>query len=76
MLNLLWPRPRRRDVGPAGALARVIHWLCVVLAVLCGLMAIEFMVEGWAQGLSRSLAITALLLTFGSRALLFALARE
>ena len=76
MLKLLWPRPRRREVGAAGTFARVIHWLCVVLALVCALMALEFAVEGWARGLSWTLAIAALVLAFGSRALLYALARE
>jgi hypothetical protein len=74
--RLIWPRPRRPDVGAAGTLGRVIHWLSVIVAGLCLLMALEFAVEGWAIGLSRSLILAAFVLTFGSRALLFALARE
>jgi hypothetical protein len=76
LLNIFWPSPRRRDVGAAGVLGRVIHWLCVFLAVICGLMALEFIVEGWAGGLSRILAAAALTLAVGSRALLYVLARE
>ena len=76
MLNLIWPRPRRRDVHGVGIVGRVIHWLCVIAAGLCALMALEFAVEGWAGNLSRSLVLTALVLTFGSRAILFMLARE
>jgi len=76
LLNLIWPTPRRRDVGAAGTLGRVIHWLSVIAAGLCVLLALEFAVEGWAVGLSRSLLIAAAVLLFGSRALLYALARE
>ena len=76
MLNPIWPRPRRRDVGAAGALGRVIHWFCVILAGICALLALEFSVEGWAGGLSGVLVVTALGLTFGSRALLYMLAGE
>ncbi|MFL5294893.1 MAG: hypothetical protein ACJ798_00795 [Phenylobacterium sp.] len=76
MPNLLWPRPRRREVGAAGTLGRLIHWLCVILAAVCALMALEFAVEGWARHLSASLAVAALVLAFGSRALLYVLARE
>ena len=76
LLNLIWPRPRRPDVGAAGALGRVIHWLCVIAAGICALMALEFAVEGWAVGLSRTLLVAALVLMFGSRALLYALAKE
>ena len=76
MLNLIWPRPRRRDVRGVGTLGRVIHWLCVIVAMLCALMALEFAVEGWASGLSRTLVITALALMLGSRAILYMLARE
>jgi hypothetical protein len=54
----------------------VIHWLCVIVALLCALMALEFAVEGWAGGLSRTLVIAALALTLGSRAILYMLARE
>jgi hypothetical protein len=74
--NLLWPTPRRPEVGPAGTLGRVIHWFCVVLALVCALMALEFAVEGWAGALSGELAVAALALMFGSRALLYALAKE
>lgn len=76
MLNLIWPRPRRRDVGAAGTLGRVIHWLSVIAAGVCALMALEFAIEGWAIGLSRALVVAAVVLMFGSRALLYALARE
>jgi hypothetical protein len=76
LLNLIWPRPRRRDVHGVGTLGRVIHWFCVVIAGLCALMALEFAVEGWAGGLSRTLVVSAVALTLGSRAILFMLARE
>jgi len=76
LLNLIWPNPRRRGVGAAGTLGRVIHWLSVIAAGLCVLLALEFAVEGWAPELSRSLLIAAVVLLFGSRALLYALARE
>ena len=76
MLNLIWPSPRRREVGAAGTFGRVIHWLSVIGAGLCLLLALEFAIEGWAIGLSRNLAIAAVMLLVGSRALLYALARE
>jgi hypothetical protein len=76
LLNLIWPNPRRRGVGAAGTLGRVIHWLSVIAAGVFALMAAEFAIEGWAIGLSRSLLVTAVVLMFGSRALLYALARE
>ncbi|HEY0436480.1 MAG TPA: hypothetical protein VGC92_07570 [Phenylobacterium sp.] len=76
MLNLFWPRPRRTDVDGLGALGRIIHWLCVIVAGVCALMALEFAVEGWAGNLSATLALAALALALGSRALLYALARE
>jgi hypothetical protein len=76
LLNLIWPSLRRRDVGAAGTLGRVIHWLCVIAAGLCVLLALEFAVEGWATGLSRALVVVAVVLLLGSRALLYALAKE
>jgi hypothetical protein len=76
LLNIIWPNLKRRDVGTAGALGRVIHWTGVIVAGLCALLAVEFMVEGWATHLSRSLLVTALLLTFGTRAVRYLLARE
>ena len=76
MLNILWPHPKRRDVGAAGAFGRFIHWTGVVVAGLCALLAIEFAVEGWAGDLTRQLLIAALALAFGTRALRYILARE
>ena len=76
MLNLIWPHLKRAHVGAAGALGRFIHWTGVIVAGLCALLAVEFMVEGWADHLSRSLLVVALVLTFGTRALRFVLARE
>ena len=74
--NFIWPSLRRRDVGTAGAIGRLIHWMGVVVAGLCALLAAEFAVEGWATHLSRSLLVTALVLTFGTRCLRYVLARE
>jgi hypothetical protein len=74
--NFIWPSLRRRDVGTAGALGRVIHWLGVIAAGLCALLAVELAVEGWAVHLSRSLIVIALALTFGTRGLRYMLARE
>jgi hypothetical protein len=74
--NFIWPSLRRRDVGAAGVLGRAIHWLGVIAAGLCALLAAEFAVEGWATQLSRSLLVAALALTFGTRALRYMLARE
>jgi hypothetical protein len=76
VLNIIWPAFRRRDVGTAGALGRIIHWAGVIVAGLCALLAVEFAVEGWAIHLSRTLFITAFALTFGARALRYILARE
>lgn len=76
MPSFIWPTLRRRDVGTAGALGRVIHWAGVIAAGLCALLAIEFAVEGWAGHLSRSLLIAALVLAFGARAVRYLLARE
>jgi hypothetical protein len=74
--NFIWPSLKRRDVGTAGTLGRFIHWIGVILAGLCALLAAELAVEGWATHLSRSLLIVALALTFGTRALRYMLARE
>jgi hypothetical protein len=74
--NFIWPTLKRRDVGAAGALGRFIHWAGVIVAGLCALLAAELAVEGWAIHLSRSLVVVALLLTFGTRAVRYALARE
>jgi len=76
MLNIIWPALRRRDVGTAGTLGRVIHWTGVILAGLCVLLAVELAVEGWAMHLSRALLIAALVLSVGARALRYMLARE
>lgn len=76
MLNLIWPHVKHPHVGAAGAFGRVIHWTGVIVAGLCALLALEFMVEGWAVHLSRSLLVTALVLTFGARAVRYVLARE
>ncbi|HEX2815931.1 MAG TPA: hypothetical protein VHN39_06040 [Phenylobacterium sp.] len=76
MPNFIWPALKRRDVGTAGALGRFIHWTGVILAGLCALLAVEFLVEGWAMHLSRALLLIALALTFGTRALRYVLARE
>lgn len=76
MPSFIWPSLKRRNVGPAGEVARLLHWIGVIAAGLCLLMAIEFAVEGWAEHLSRALALTAVVLVFGTRALRYALARE
>ena len=76
MLNIIWPALKRRDVGAAGTFGRLIHWTGAVAAGLCALLALEFMVEGWATHLSRTLLAAALVLAFGSRALRYVLARE
>jgi hypothetical protein len=74
--NVFWPSLRRREVGAAGTLGRLIHWTGVVMAGLCALLAAEFAVEGWATHLSRSLLVAAVVLAFGTRALRYMLARE
>jgi hypothetical protein len=76
MPNLIWPRVTRPAVGALGAFGRFLHWTGVVAAGLCLLLALEFMVEGWAMQLSRSLLVAALALTFGARAPRYVLARE
>lgn len=76
MPSFLWPNPRRSHVGPAGAFGRFIHWLGVIAALLCALMAVEFLVEGWARHLSYNLLIAAVALVVGARALRYVLARE
>jgi hypothetical protein len=74
--NFIWPSLRRRDVGPAGALGRVLHWLGVIAAGLCAVLAVEFAVEGWAMQLSGDLLLTALVLAVLARAARYVLARE
>lgn len=76
MPNFIWPNLRRRRVGTAGAFGRFLHWTGVILAGLCALLAVELLVEGWATDLSYSLLVAALVLTFGTRALRYVLARE
>jgi hypothetical protein len=76
LLNIIWPSLKRSDVGALGALGRLLHWTGVIAAGLCALLAVEFLVEGWAMGLSRALLLTALALAFGSRALRYVLTRE
>ncbi|HLZ76036.1 hypothetical protein [Phenylobacterium sp.] len=76
MPSFIWPNPKRSRVGAAGALGRFIHWTGVIAAMLCALMAAEFLVEGWARHLSYNLLIAAVALTFGTRALRYVLARE
>ena len=74
--NLIWPSLRRSDVGAAGALGRMIHWACVILAGLCLLLAAEFTIEGWAGDLGGQLLVAAAALAVGSRVILYLLARE
>ena len=76
MPNFIWPSLKRRDVGTAGAFGRVIHWVGVIAEGLCAMLAVELAVEGWATHLSRTLFVAALVLTFGTRALRYVLARE
>jgi hypothetical protein len=76
MPSFFWPNLKRRNVGAAGELARVLHWIGVIAAGLCVLLATEFAVEGWAIHLSRALIVTALALVFGTRGLRYVLARE
>ncbi|HZZ31800.1 MAG TPA: hypothetical protein VFE10_07365 [Phenylobacterium sp.] len=76
MPNFIWPNLKRRNVGAAGEFSRVLHWMGVVAAGLCLLLATEFAVEGWAIHLSRALLLAALALAFGTRGLRFVLARE
>jgi hypothetical protein len=76
MPSFIWPNPKRSRVGAAGAFGRFIHWLGVSAALICALMAAEFLVEGWARHLSYNLLIAAVTLTFGTRALRYVLARE
>jgi hypothetical protein len=74
--SIIWPNPKRSHVGPAGSFGRFIHWVGLIAALLCALMAVEFLVEGWARHLSYDLLLTAVILTFGTRALRYMLARE
>lgn len=76
MLNLIWPCLKHRRVGAAGAFGRALHWAGVIAAGLCALLALELIVEGWATNLSKPLLVTALALTFGTRAVRYVLARE
>jgi hypothetical protein len=52
------------------------HWTAVICAGLCVLLAMEFLVEGWATGLARDLLIISVGLVFGGRGQRFILARE
>lgn len=74
--NLLWPTARRRRVGAAGEVGRLLHWTGAIAGGLCVLLAIEFLVEGWATGLSVALLAIAGALVFGARGLRWLLARE
>jgi cyanate permease len=74
--NFIWPHLKRRNVGAAGEFSRVLHWMGVIAAGMCLLLAAEFAVEGWATHLSRSLILLALALVFGTRGLRYVLARE
>jgi hypothetical protein len=74
--SFIWPNPKRARVSAAGAFGRFLHWTGVIAAMLCALMAVEFLVEGWARHLSYDLLLTAVVLTFGTRALRYVLARE
>ena len=74
--NLLWPTVRRRRVGVAGEIGRLLHWTAVIGAGLCALLALEFLVEGWATGLARDLLIVSAALVLGGRGQRFILARE
>lgn len=76
MPSFIWPNPTRSRVGVAGVFGRFIHWLGVIAALLCALMAVEFLVEGWARHLSYNLLIAAAALALGTRALRYVLARE
>jgi hypothetical protein len=74
--SFIWPNPKRSQVSAAGAVGRFIHGLGLIAALLCALMATEFLVEGWARHLSYDLLIAAAALTFGTRAVRYVLARE
>jgi hypothetical protein len=76
MPNFIWPSLKRAEVGPAGTFGRFLHWSGVICGGLCAMLAAEFLVEGWARQLSYDLLVTALVLTFGTRALRYVLARE
>ncbi|HXA40855.1 MAG TPA: hypothetical protein VNW53_17780 [Phenylobacterium sp.] len=76
MPSLFWPNLKRRNVSAVGELSRVLHWMGVIAAGLCLLLATEFAVEGWAIHLSRDLIVTALALVLGTRGLRYVLARE
>jgi hypothetical protein len=74
--NFIWPHLKRRNVGAAGEFSRVLHWMGVIAAGLCLLLAAEFAVEGWATHLSRDLVVAAVALALGARGLRYVLARE
>jgi hypothetical protein len=74
--NVLWPTLRRARVGVVGEIGRLMHWTGVIAAGLCVLLAIEFLVEGWATHLSRNLLLVSVALTFGARGVRWLLARE
>ena len=74
--SLLWPTARRRRVGAAGEAGRLLHWTGVIAAGLCVMLALEFLVEGWATGLSLALLAVAVALVFTARGLRWLLARE
>jgi hypothetical protein len=76
MPNFIWPNLKQRRVSAAGEFGRALHWLGVIVAGLCLLLAVELLVEGWATSLSHNLLIAAAVLTFGTRGLRYILARE
>jgi hypothetical protein len=74
--NLIWPQAKRRKVGVIGETGRVLHWTGYIAAGLCVLVALEFLVEGWATDLSARFLAASVALVFGARGLRWLLARE
>ena len=74
--NILWPTAKRRRVGVLGEMGRLMHWTGAIAAGLCVLLALEFLVEGWATRLALSLFATSVILLFCARAVRWLLARE
>ena len=76
MPNILWPRVRTAQVGHAGLIGRLVHWLGVAIAIGLLVTALGFVADGWLLPVATGLAAAAVVSALGGRGVRYLLARE
>jgi hypothetical protein len=76
MPNLFWPRALSAEVGHAGLIGRLAHWLGIALAIGLLVTALGFAADGWAVPAAVGLSVAAIAAALGGRGVRYLLAKE